>query len=99
MKGDQMAIVVVNKIRGGDQGFYDDVSGRTLPEGQLPDGCQLHIAGPTDEGWRVITVWDSDGQFQQFRNETLIPAIQEAGYGDRVAPSIESSEVYRLITA
>ena len=44
-----------------------------MPDGNLPDGCQVHIAGPTETGWRVITVWDSDDQFQQFRDETLIP--------------------------
>jgi hypothetical protein len=39
-------------------------------------------------GWRVITVWNSPEQFEQFRNERLIPAMGEAGQGDRVAPSI-----------
>ena len=94
-----MAVVIVNNLSGGDQSFYDEVSPRTLPDGQLPEGCQLHIAGPTDEGWRVITVWDSEEQFQTFRNEKLIPAIQEAGFGERVAPSIEAKPVYRLITS
>jgi hypothetical protein len=25
----------------------------------IPDGCQLHIGGPVEHGWRVITVWES----------------------------------------
>ncbi len=94
-----MAVVIVNRIEGGDQAFYEQINPKVMPEGQLPDGCQLHIAGPVEGGWRVITVWDSDEQFQQFRNEKLIPAMREVGGQDRIAPSISSDPVHRLLTA
>lgn len=93
-----MAVVVVNEIRNADQSFYDDVNPRVMPDDQLPDGCQAHIAGPIDDGWRVITVWDSEEQFQEFRDGTLIPAIQEAGHGDRVAPQIDARPVHKFVT-
>ena len=92
-----MAVVIINDIEGGNQELYDSVNPRAMPEGRLPDGCQVHIAGPTDTGWRVITVWDSDEQFQQFRDDSLIPAMQEAGVGERIAPSISSDPVYRFL--
>ena len=94
-----MAVVIVNDIEGGNQELYDKVNPKVMEEGRLPDGCQAHIAGPTDTGWRVITVWDSDEQFQQFRNDKLIPAMQEVGTEDRIAPSIESQPVYRFLKA
>jgi hypothetical protein len=94
-----VAVVIVNEIEGGDQSFYDQVNPKVMPDGKLPDGCQVHVAGPIDNGWRVITVWDSEDRFEQFRNEKLIPALREAGGDDRVAPSIKASPVYRLITA
>jgi hypothetical protein len=94
-----MAVVVVNEIEGGTQDFYEQVNPKVMPGGSLPDGCQLHIAGPTENGWRVITVWDSDDQFQQFRDEKLVPAIREAGSEQRIAPSISTNPVYRLLTA
>jgi hypothetical protein len=94
-----MAIVVVNEMEGADQGLYDSVNPKVMPGGQLPDGCQVHIAGPMENGWRVITVWDSEEQFQQFRNEKLLPALREAGGEDRIAPKIGTSEVHKLITA
>jgi hypothetical protein len=94
-----MAVVVVAEVPQMDQTFYDEVSARVMPDGQLPEGCQLHIAGPSGGGWRVITVWDSDEQFGQFRNEKLIPVMQELGRGELVAPSIETNPVHRLITA
>jgi hypothetical protein len=92
-----MAVVIVNEIEGGNQDFYEQVNPKVMPEGKLPDGCQLHIAGPIDNGWRVITVWDSDDQFQQFREEKLIPALREAGGEGRIAPKINSNPVHKLL--
>ena len=94
-----MAVVVVNEIEGGSQELYDEVTPKVMEGDTLPDGCQLHIAGPMSNGWRVITVWDSEERFQQFRDEKLIPAIREAGGEGRVAPSISADEVYKLLTA
>jgi hypothetical protein len=94
-----MAVVVVNDIPQGNQSFYDEVNPRVMPDGQLPEGCQVHIAGPSNGGWRVITVWDSEEQFQQFRNEKLIPAMKEVGGDDFIAPTIQPDPVHRLITA
>jgi hypothetical protein len=94
-----MAVVIVNEIEGGTQDLYDQVNPKVMPGGQLPDGCQIHIAGPVDNGWRVITVWDSDERFERFRDEKLIPALREAGGEDRVAPAIKTNPVHNLLTA
>jgi hypothetical protein len=94
-----MAVVIVNEIAGADQSFYDEVNPRAMPDGQLPEGCQVHIAGPYEGGWRVITVWDSEEQFQQFRTDKLVPAIQALGRDDVLAPNIQSNSVHRLLTA
>jgi hypothetical protein len=94
-----MAVVIVNEIAGADQSFYDEVNPRVMPDGQLPEGCQVHIAGPYEGGWRVITVWDSEEQFQQFRTDKLVPAIQALGRDDVLAPNIQSNSVHRLLTA
>jgi len=94
-----MAIVIVNYMEGGDQGVYDQVSEKVMPGGQLPEGCQIHIAGPVKEGWRVITVWASQEQWQQFRNKTLIPALREARGEDAPMPKINANPVHRLLTA
>ena len=92
-----MAVVIVNDIEGGTQDFYEQVNPKVMPDGQLPDGCQVHIAGPIEGGWRVITVWDSDEQFQQFRDDKLIPTMREVGGEDRIAPEIKASPVHKLL--
>ena len=94
-----MAVVVVNQLRGGDQGMYDAVGPRVMPDDQLPEGCRVHIAGPGDDGWRVITVWDSEERFNEFRDAKLIPALQQTGFAERVAPQVETKSVYKLVTA
>jgi hypothetical protein len=94
-----MAIVVVAEIEGGSQELYERVNRSVMAGGELPEGSTVHIAGPIEGGWRVITVWDSEEQFNQFRQEKLIPALQEAGEGDRVEPQIQTQEVHTLLTA
>jgi hypothetical protein len=51
-----MAVVAVAVLAGGNRDTYEKVSARGLSGGQLPDGCQLHVAGPVEEGWRIIKV-------------------------------------------
>jgi hypothetical protein len=79
--------------------MYDAVTEKVLDGGQLPEGCELHIAGPVEQGWRVITVWESEEVFTRFREEKLLPAIREASGAeppDEVKPQVDP--VHRLIT-
>lgn len=50
-----------------------------FPDGNLPDGWLLHLAGPTEDGWRAINVVQSRDQFDAFARDQLLPAVQEAG--------------------
>lgn len=34
--------------------------------GQAPAGLLLHVAGPTDEGFRIIEVWQSEADWLRF---------------------------------
>jgi hypothetical protein len=45
----------------------------------VPVGLILHVAGPTAEGVRVIDIWESEQEWQQFRAERLAPAIAALG--------------------
>ena len=93
-----MAVVVSNVIPGGNQDLYDRVSEKLGFAEALPEGCQLHIAGPVDEGWRVITVWDSSEAFEGFRDGTLVPTLQEVS-GGQATPQPSVTEAYKVITA
>ncbi|HSB86870.1 MAG TPA: hypothetical protein VLD86_11195 [Ilumatobacteraceae bacterium] len=43
------------------------------------DGLVTEVAGATDGGLHVITVWDSKAQHERFIAERLVPAFQAAG--------------------
>ena len=44
-----------------------------------PDGLIAHVAGPTDEGVRIIDVWESEEAWERFRSDRLAPAIAALG--------------------
>jgi hypothetical protein len=50
-----MSVVVSVVAPGLNAEMYEAVTGRVMPGDQLHDGCELHIAGPVEQGWRVIT--------------------------------------------
>lgn len=47
-------------------------------EGPAPEGLILHAAGPTDEGFRIIEVWESEDAWERFLTERLGSAIDPA---------------------
>jgi hypothetical protein len=95
-----MAVVVSTVAPGLTADMYEAVSAKVMSGDQLPEGCQVHIAGPVEQGWRVITVWDSRERFDRFREEKLLPAIRELA-GDDGPPDVapEVNPVHRLLTA
>jgi heme-degrading monooxygenase HmoA len=75
-----MAVCLVIDIPGGTLEQYDAVK-QALGEsgGMLGDGQTFHAAGPTDDGFVVIDVWNSRDDFDRFIAGRLGEAIQAAG--------------------
>lgn len=77
---------MVHDSPGGTKEQYDEVAGR-LTDGKGLDslddwpagGLLFHVAGPTDDGFRVIDVWESEEAFAAF-GETIGPILQEVGF-------------------
>ncbi len=42
--------------------------------GPVPDGLIIHVAGRTDEGYRVMEVWEDEAAWERFQAERLTPA-------------------------
>jgi hypothetical protein len=73
---------------------YDGMVAKMRVAESPPDGALLHFAGPTaDGGWRVIEVWESEGQAQAW-DDKLNPALEAAGI---VRPAPEIWPVHNLI--
>ena len=95
-----MSVVVTAVASGLSAETYEAVTEKVMSGDELPEGCELHIAGPVEAGWRVITVWDARENFDRFREEKLLPALREVA-GDQAAPPAAEPEVnpvHKLIT-
>lgn len=55
-------------------------------EGDPPAGARARLAGPTETGWRIVSLWDSRESFDAFRRDRLTPALERAG---RPVPELE----------
>jgi hypothetical protein len=41
----------------------------------IPAGLILHVAGPTEEGLRIIEVWETEDAWKRFEKERLAPSL------------------------
>jgi hypothetical protein len=83
-----MAVGMTIRIPGMDAATYDSVMEHLeWNEQDLPDGFVSHYAGPTDDGWFVFDVWESQQDFERFLHERLGSALAAATGGE--APSIQ----------
>ena len=81
-----MPVLMVHDSPGGTEQQYEEVVARLTDGGgfnSLNDwpvsGILSHVAGPTDSGWRVVDVWESEEAFQRF-GEVIGPVLQEIGF-------------------
>ena len=58
---------------------------------EAPDGLIMHSAGPTDDGWFVYDIWESEEHLQRFFQERLMPAAQELG-----GPAPSPPQIFRI---
>jgi hypothetical protein len=71
-----MAYAYVHDVACSWDRYRDVAAGLVEPP---PPGLILHLAGPTDEGVRLIDVWHSEGAGTRFRLDLLGPALAQLG--------------------
>ena len=49
-------------------------------ESSPPAGERIRMAGPTEGGWRIVTLWDSEADWERFRDDMLTPALAGTGH-------------------
>jgi hypothetical protein len=65
--------IIENPNAGQEQ--FEQVKAHLRDTGAFPpDGQRLLIAGPADQGWRVISVWDTDEALERFYADGLLAA-------------------------
>lgn len=89
-----MAVAVVIDVPNGNQHFYDQIIPTLFPNGELPEGWLMHVAGPTEAGWPIVNVVPSQEGFEEFAREKLGPTLQQL---EGVTPTMAFFPVYKLI--
>ncbi len=74
-----MAVGLRLKFNGGTHEQYDALHSRMDIDGDPPQGLIFHCAGPIDDGWGVIDIWESREAFDAFLDGRLGPAAGELG--------------------
>ena len=90
-----MAVLVVAEVTGATA-EQDAVMMRMLDvESSPPAGGWLRMAGPMAGGWRIVTLWDSEADWERFRDERLTPAL--AGIGQELG-AVEPWPIETVLT-
>jgi hypothetical protein len=77
---------------------YDAICKALNFPGDWPDGLQVHASTEVDGRLRVMDMWESRGQFDQFVQSRLQGAMGEA-MGDRAeAPEITEFQLHTIYT-
>jgi hypothetical protein len=75
-------------LPGIDRQTFEGVDERVLgAAGFPPDGCVFHVNGPYDGGHYVMDAWATQGHYDRFRDDHILPAIKAAGL--EAAPRLE----------
>jgi hypothetical protein len=86
-----MPVVIVHQGPSLTQERYEESVRRLLPGGKgrlnspadwPVEGLLVHIAGQSEDGFRVVDVWESEDACRRF-GEQLMPILQEVGITDQ----------------
>ena len=76
-----MLVLVVVEVPGGSSALDEALIDAWYLAGRPPPGNRLRLSGPMDGGWRVVSLWDSREQFQDFMRERLHLTLDDVGDG------------------
>jgi hypothetical protein len=86
-----MAVAILFEAPGVTQEQYDATL-REVGTDLQPEQI-FHLAGPMENGWRVLDVWETQEALDTFFREKLGPAMQNAGIPE---VPVKVFEVYNM---
>ena len=93
-----MAYGIVHYFPGGTKEQYEASIAAVHPSREsLPKGQIFHAAGPSAGGWTIVAVHDSKESWEQFRDDILMPRMQQGIKGGLTPPPQETAfDVHNL---
>jgi hypothetical protein len=94
-----MAYGVVHHFAGGTKEQYEASVAVVHPAPDtLPSGQTFHTAGPSDDGWTIVAIHESRDSWERFRDDILMPRLQQGIDGGFPTPPEESTfDAYTLM--
>lgn len=76
-----MAVAIEMNFSGATMDQYDQIRQKMglTPNGATPPGALFHWVAPSDDGMRVVDVWESREAYDQFAQEQIGPYSAEVG--------------------
>ncbi len=94
-----MAYGIVHHFPGGTQEQYEASLAAVHPgPGRLPEGQIFHAAGPSEGGWTIMAVHESQESWERFRDDILMPRMQAGIEGGFPTPPEETTvDLYKVL--
>jgi hypothetical protein len=94
-----MAFGIVHHFPGGTKENYEaSIAAVHGSDGTLPDGQIFHAAGASNGGWTIVALHDSKESWERFRDEILMPRMQQGIEGGFPTPPEETEiDVYKVM--
>ena len=93
-----MPYAIVHHFPGGTKEQYEASLAAVHPDrSSLPSGQIFHAAGPSAGGWTIMAVHESRESWERFRDEILMPRLQQGIQGGFTTPPQETVfEIHNL---
>jgi hypothetical protein len=91
-----MAIGLLMEFPVMGQEQYDAVMEELNLGGRMPSGGISHAAGPAEDGWRVVDVWQSQEAFDVFFRDEAAPSDAERWYRTSSGPNLPGTPLLSL---
>lgn len=91
---------IVHVFPGGTQAQYEASVAAVHPgPDELPPGQLYHAAGPSEGGFTIVAIHDSQASWERFRDEVLLPRLQAGIEGGFTSAPVETAfPVSNLVT-
>jgi len=74
-----MSVGLIFDLTGVTQAQYEQVRDEVTPSNRMPAGLLYHVGGPSENGWCVVEVWESQEAANTFFKDKLQQALKKAG--------------------
>lgn len=83
---------IVHHFPGGTKAQYEASLAAVHPgKDSLPKGQIFHAAGPSAGGWTIVAIHESKESWERFRDEILMPRMQQGIKGGFATPPEETA--------